>query len=276
MDCSKTKEIMWDMADEATPPEIRREAERHISVCDSCRAEYAEVSRIKYAFRKQPATPQEQDKLKAAMFANIFAQTATGSGARQSAFNIPSRRARNRGRFGIRKFAASIGFAVAASIAIIVMLIPRPTAALNLDDIAGEHIMCVKMGHHKGYTCATQVDLAKKAMNKLGVAVPTIPEQTGKFVSGEICDMHGIRAAHAVIITEGKLISRFSMKKGAGFASREGVSQVRPGLWRYSTKGLDMVIMERKDGSLDICAGEVHFDKLIQCATDGQNAVAGS
>ncbi|MBI5815273.1 MAG: hypothetical protein HZB29_06640 [Nitrospinae bacterium] len=241
MDCGQVKELIWESVDGSVTEPVTA----HLAGCPSCREELSVARQVKQRFAAP--VPFDANIVKGKVMDKIRNERIAG---RKKGFAWP---------------VVWPVMAAAALLIAVVMISPAPAPALNFDDLLGEHTKCVKGGHHKGFTCATQMALMEKTMSGMGMELKPVEPMPGKFVAGEVCEIRGIKAAHAVIQTEGKIVSRFSVKDPDGRITRQlGTVQMVPGLWKRRAGDEDIAVIQTGNGYYDVVIGQLPFETLVK------------
>lgn len=253
MVCAEFSEQVWDYLAGALPSGAAGEMKAHADTCPNCLKELGAVRGVRDVLLAPPA--QEIEKTRARIFAGVYAQKAKV---------VPIR-----GRRWLRFVAPAIG-AVAAAFVIAVTMWPEPTSALSLDDLVNEHEHCVVNGQYMNYPYATNDEFSKKAIRAMGGANRPMSASQCKFLRGGFCDLKGVRTAHAVLSSDGGLISRFSLNESCrAFLENGGLEEIQKGLWRAKVGEATVVLVEQREGTCDVFLGDASYEILVKIVDNG-------
>jgi hypothetical protein len=255
MTCAEFLGHIWDYLAGDISFAMAKEMKAHACSCSGCACELEAVGDVRNALFTPPAPKMEINKARERILARVYAEKAKV---------VPIRNRR-----WLRYAASAIG-AVAAVFVIAVGMWPEPTSALSLDDLVHEHANCVVNGQYKNYPYATNDEFAKVAVSQTGRANHPVPASQCKFLRGGFCDLKGVRTAHAVLSSEGGLISRFSLRESCkAFLENGGLEKIRGGLWRARIGEATLVLVEQREGNCDVYLGDASFEILVKIVDNG-------
>lgn len=253
MICAEFSGQVWDYLAGDIPSGAAVEMKAHADSCPSCLQELGAVRGVREVLLAPPGLANE--KTRERIFAGVYAQKAKV---------VPIRRRR------WRRFVAPAIGAVAAAFVIAVTMWPEPTSALSLDDLVNEHAHCVVNGQYMNYPYATNDEFVKRAASETGRANRPLPASQCKFLRGGFCDLKGVRTAHAVLSSDGGLISRFSLNESCrAFLENGGLEKIRGGLWRARIGEATLVLVEQKGGNCDVYLGDASYEILVRIVDNG-------
>lgn len=254
MVCAEFSEQVWDYLAGVLPPSVAGEMKTHADTCPRCVRELDAAHGVRNVLLAPPAVDIE--KTRERVFARVYAQN------KAKVVSIRRRR-------WLRFVAPAIGAAAAAFVIAFTMW-PEPTSALSLDDLVNEHAQCVVNEQYKNYPYATNDEFSRRAISEMGRANHPVPARQCKFLRGGFCDLKGVRAAHAVLSSDGGLISRFSLRENCRtFLENGGLEAIREGLWRARIHGATLVLVEYKEGTCDVFLGDASFEILVKIVDNG-------
>ncbi|MBF0634215.1 MAG: zf-HC2 domain-containing protein [Nitrospinae bacterium] len=253
MVCAEFSEQVWDYLAGVLPPGAAQEMKAHADTCPQCVRELDAAHGVRNVLLAPPA--QDIEKARERVFARVYAQKAEV---------VPIRR-----KNWLRFVAPAIG-AAAAAFVIAVAMWPEPTSALSLDDLVNEHAHCVVNEQYKNYPYATNDEFSRRAVSEMGRANRPMPASQCKFLRGGFCDLKGVRTAHAVLSSDGGLVSRFSLRENCRtFLENGGLEAIREGLWRARVGEATVVLVEQREGNCDVFLGDASFEILVKIVDNG-------
>lgn len=253
MVCSEFSEQVWDYLAGVLPPSAAGDVKGHADTCPRCDRELYAVRGVRSFLIAPPAL--DASGARGRVLARVYAEKANV---------IPVRRRR-----WLKFVAPAIG-AVAAAFVIAVTMWPEPTSALSLDDLVNEHTHCVVNEQYKNYPYATNDEFSRGAVSQMGGADRPVPASQCKFLRGGFCDLKGVRTAHAILSSDGGLISRFSLRENCrAFMENGGLEAIRDGLWRAKVRGATVVLVEHREGNCDVFLGDASFEILVKIVDNG-------
>lgn len=253
MICAEFLEHIWDYLAGDLASGAAGEMKTHASSCPNCVRELEAVRDVRTALLAPPVAQigNARDRI----LGRVYAE-------KPKVIPIRSRR-------WLRYVAPAVG-AVAAAFVIAVTMWPEPTSALSLDDLVNEHVHCVVNEQYKNYPYATNDEFSKRAVSETGRANNPVSPSQCKFLRGGFCDLKGVRTAHAVLSSEGGLISRFSLSESCkAFLENGGLETIREGLWRARVGEATVVLVEHKEGTCDVFLGDASFEILVKIVDNG-------
>ena len=252
MICSEFSEEVWDYLAGDMPLDVVGEMKAHADSCPKCLRELDAARGVRETLLHPPAPGIE--KARERIFGVVYATPANV---------VPIK-----GRRWLR-FAAS-AIAAAAVLVLAVTMWPDPTSALNLDDLVNEHEHCVLNEKYMNYPYATRDEFAQKAVRETALANHPAPASQCKFLRGGFCDLKGVRTAHAVLSSEGRIVSRFSLRESCRtFLENGGLEKIRGGLWRARIGEATLVLVERREGACDVFLGDASVEILVRIVDNG-------
>jgi len=252
MICAEFSEQVWDYLVGDLSSGVAEEMKAHACSCSMCACELDAVSGVRNSLLAPPGL--EVEKIRERVFAGVYAQKA----------RVVPIRGRRWLRFVVPAMAAAAAFVIA------VTMWPEPTSALSLDDLVNEHAHCVLNGQYMNYPYATNDEFAKKAVSETGRANHPVPASQCKFLRGGFCDLKGVRTAHAVLSSDGGLVSRFSLRESCrAFLENGGLEKIRGGLWRARIGEATLVLVEQKGGNCDVYLGDASYEILVRIVDNG-------
>jgi hypothetical protein len=254
MICAEFLEHIWDYSAGDISFAVGREMKAHADTCSSCACELDAVSGVRISLLAPPAPKMEINKARERILSSVYAE-------KSRVIPIRSRR-------WFRYVAPAVGAAAAFIIA--VTMWPEPTSALSLDDLVNEHAHCVVNGQYMNYPYATNDEFAKRAVSETGRANNPAPASQCKFLRGGFFDLKGVRTAHAILSSEGGLISRFSLRESCkAFLENGGLEKIHGGLWRARIGEATLVLVERREGTCDVFLGDASYEILVKIVDNG-------
>lgn len=253
MICAKFSEQVWDYLAGDLPSGVEVEMKAHADSCPKCVMELEAVRGVRETLLAPPAV--EMEKTRERIVAEVYARRAKV---------VPMR-----SRRWLRFVAPAMG-AVAASLVLALAMWPSPTSAISLDDLLNEHEHSVRNGQYMNYPYATPAEFAQRAVRETGLANHPMPASQCKFLRGGFCDLKGVRTAHAVLSSDGGLISRFTIRESCrAFLENGGLQRMRVGLWRARIGDATVVLVEQKHETCDVFLGDASFEILVKIVDNG-------
>lgn len=256
MTCSEFLERIWDYLAGDIPFNAAKEMKVHADSCPGCACELDAVSGLQNRLRAAPAPKAEIDNVRERVLNRVYAEKPRVAPVIRS-------------RKWLRYVAPAVG-AMAAALFIAVAMWPEPTSALSLDDLVNEHANCVVNGQYKRYPYANNDEFVKMAITQTGRPGNPVPARQCKFLRGGFCDLKGVRTAHAVLSSDGGLISRFSLSESCrAFLENGGLESIRHGLWRARVGQATVMLVEQSAGTCDVFLGDASFEIMVRIVDNG-------
>ena len=253
MICAECSEQVWDYLRGDLPSGVEGEMKAHADSCPKCVMELDAARGVRETLLNPPAA--EIEKARERILRRVYTSKAKV---------VPMR-----SRRWLRFVAPAMG-AVAAALVVAVAMWPSPTSAISLDDLVNEHALCVRNGQYMNYPYATHAEFAQRAVRETGLSNHPMPASQCKFLRGGFCDLKGVRTAHAVLSSDGGLISRFSLRESCKtFLENGGLQRIRVGLWRARIGDATVVLVEQKEETCDVFLGDASFEILVKIVDNG-------
>ncbi|MGK7346457.1 MAG: zf-HC2 domain-containing protein [Candidatus Nitrospinota bacterium M3_3B_026] len=254
MSCVEFRELLWDFSSGALPGDEARRVEEHVSGCPSCAGELEFVGEMRSNLAVSPGAEAREGAHRALARARARIEEDERRAAGAWAFS------------GFPVFKPLVGaFAAAAVLALAIIAVwPGRTAAVGLDAMISQHLVCIIKGHHANYECDTEAEFVEMALAEIGAAPVPFSAVPGSFIKGDMCRIDSTNAAHALFDADGDIVSYFQFKDASGGLMKgEAVKKIGAGAWRYSSRGHEMIIVKEDGGVYSVYTSRMAFPELL-------------
>lgn len=252
MKCEEIRCLLWEYLHSELPPESRLAFDEHFAGCPECSAELKTVKNIKYSL--SVPTGFDVGLASATVLSKVYDE-------------IEDENKDQSAPHGFFRFKPIIGAITTAAVIILMIFTmwPTKTSAISVNTFLDEHITCVKEGQFKDYECHTKTEFSKKALNELGVLIAPLNTKHYTFISGDVRKIKHLLVAHALFKVNESMVSHFHIHDlGANLLKNRGVIRVDNKIWRFSSKGHEMIIIKESKGNYLIYTGKLPFKRLVK------------
>lgn len=254
MSCADFREQLWDFSSGALPGDEARRVGEHVSACSSCAGELELVKEMRSSLAGSPGAGARDGAHRALARARARIEEEERRSAGAWAFS------------SFPVFRPLVGaFAAAAVLALAIIAVwPGRTAAVGLDAMISQHLVCIIKGHYANYQCDTEAQFVEMALAEIGAAPVPFSSVPGSFIKGDMCRIDSTNAAHALFDADGKIVSYFQFKDPSGkLMNGEAVKKIGEDEWRYSSRGHEMIIVKEGGGVYSVYTSRMAFPELL-------------